>query len=1118
MTEQSAKIAIVGMDAFFGECNGLDAFERSIYDGTQHFISLPPKRWQGIEEQESLLKKYDLPEGKAPVGAYIKDFEIDTLAYKIPPNEVEKLNPQQLLLLKVADRALKDAQIKEGENVAVIIAAETELSVHQLQQRWDFSWQIKDGLNAGEISLPTEKVTQLETIVKDGLHHQVEIGEYLSYIGNIMASRVSSLWNFSGPSFTITAVENSALKALEVAEMLLTSGEVDAVLVGAVDLAGGVENVLLRSQLAKINTGVPTLSYDQKADGWMVGEGAGAVVLKRHDTALEKGERIYAVIDALSFGQGHHTATQLNSGIVTADTETVNSVCKQAFQIAGIEPKEISYLEVYGSGVPQEDEAEIAGLLQAYPPTGDGLDCAIGSVKANIGHTFVASGIASLIKTALCLYHRYIPGCPKWSGVKTPQVWQGSPFYVATESRPWFLGKESTRRVAAINSMGIDGTFAHVILSEQPNQKERSSTYLQQTPFYLFPITASDRTELLEHLTTLQQSIEKSSSLSATASDTFTTFKQNPQAKYALSILGRNKKELTREIESARKGVNNAFEKDIDWLTPLGSYFTAKPLGKQGGIAYVYPAAVNAYVGLGRNLFRLFPKVHNDEIVQSLYKRAADVEKLVFPRSLNKLTTRQLETLEKQLLDDSLALFEAEMLHTRLTTTIIQDDFKIKPKFVFGYSLGETSMMVAQGIWSNFYQGSNNFNSSPLFGERLSGAKNAVREYWGLPKAASNDNNFWSNYVLIASASQVQECIKNENRVYLTQINTPEEVVIAGETVACERVIKTLGCDAFRAPFDHVIHCEPMESEYEELVKVNTLPISKKLPDATFYSALEHKPIVLESQAIAHSVAKVLCSQLDFLQLVNQVYSGGAKIFIEAGAGSVCSRWIDKILDGKEHLTVSLNRRGVDDHTSFVKALAKLVSHRVELDLSPLYIQAKETKRPGLPTIRNITLGGKPIVSTILSEENRKLFQNQAQKKVVKRVPTQQQSRELINFTKAGSKHNNIPPSQTKQKEVPMKNIIDNSFQPKETSQSYKSTATKERITQSIPHLPVATEINHTVNLTDLHNSQYQKLSNNNSSITKTHTAFLQARQEFSQQMSEIIQLQLACAENLLNQ
>ncbi len=143
-------------------------------------------------------KEYGLPEGKAPVGAYITDFEVDTLAYKIPPNEVENLNPQQLLLLKVADRALKDANIAPGSNVAVIIAAEADLSVHQLQQRWNLSWQIKDGLNAAEISLPSEKITQLETIVKNSLHQQVELGEYLSYVSNIMASRISSLWNFTG--------------------------------------------------------------------------------------------------------------------------------------------------------------------------------------------------------------------------------------------------------------------------------------------------------------------------------------------------------------------------------------------------------------------------------------------------------------------------------------------------------------------------------------------------------------------------------------------------------------------------------------------------------------------------------------------------------------------------------------------------------------------------------------------------------------------------------------------------------------------------------------------------------------------------------------------------------
>ncbi|MEY2914445.1 MAG: omega-3 polyunsaturated fatty acid synthase PfaB [Cyanobacteriota bacterium] len=502
--QKTAKMAIVGMDAFFGECQELDAFESSIYDGKQHFIPLPESRWHGINQQETLLQAYGLEVGKVPQGAYIDNFQVDTFAYKIPPNEVENINPQQLLLLRVADRALKDAKISPNSNVAVIIAADTELSVHQLQQRWNSSWQIKDGLNGAEITLSPEKIQQLESIVQDSIHNQVELSEYLSYVTNIMASRISSLWNFSGPSFTISAVETAAFKALELAQMLLDTNEVDAVIVGAVDLAGGVENVLLRSQFGKINTGVNTLSFDEKADGWNVGEGAGAVVLKRHDVALQNQERIYAVIDAVSIGQ---------SASMAIDDTTITQVCKQAFQQAGIQPQEVNYLEVCASGIPAEDEAEINGILQAYPSVGDGLHCAIGSVKSNIGHTFLASGIASLIKTALSIYHRYIPGTPNWSGVKTPQVWEGSPFYVATESRPWFLQKEVKSRISAINSIGCDGSFAHIILSEETQQPERSSTYLESRPLHLLPIAADDQSSLLAALDHLQATIENADSL-----------------------------------------------------------------------------------------------------------------------------------------------------------------------------------------------------------------------------------------------------------------------------------------------------------------------------------------------------------------------------------------------------------------------------------------------------------------------------------------------------------------------------------------------------------------------------------------------------------------------------
>ncbi len=1096
---KTAKMAIVGMDAFFGECQELDAFENSIYDGKQHFVTLPESRWHGINEQETLLREYGLEAGKVPQGAYIDNFEVDTLAYKIPPNEVEKINSQQLLLLRVADRALKDAELSPNSNVAVIIAADTELSVHQLQQRWNSSWQIKDGLNGAEIALSPEKINQLEGIVQDSIHNQVELSEYLSYVTNIMASRISSLWNFSGPSFTISAVETAAFKALELAQMLLDTNEVDAVVVGAVDLAGGVENVLLRSQFGTINTGVNTLSFDEKANGWNVGEGAGAVVLKRHDTALANNQRIYAVIDGISIGQ---------SSSMAIDSHTITQVCQQAFQQAGIEPTKINYLEVCASGIPAEDEAEINGILQAYPTVGDGLHCAIGSVKSNIGHTFVASGIASLIKTALSIYHRYIPGTPNWSGVKTPQVWEGSPFYVATESRPWFLQKEVKSRISAINSIGCDGSFAHIILSEETQQPERTSKYLESRPLHLLPIAADDQSSLLAALDHLQATIENADSLKNIASQTFVKFQQNSDSKYTLSLTGRNQKELIKEINSAKKGVTNAFANGKDWQTPIGSYFTPKPLGKDGEIAFVYPAAVNTYLGIGRSLFRLFPKVLDDVIIKSLDERAADVEKLVFPRSLSKLSTRQLEILEKKLLDDSLAMFEAEVLFTRLISTIITEDFQIKPKYIFGYSLGETSMMVAQGVWSNFYEVSHTFNSSALFGDRLSGPKNAVREYWGLPKTdIVPENKLWANYVLMASPAQVRECLKNETHVYLTQINTAEEVLIAGEPAACERVIKTLGCNSFPAPFDHVIHCQAMQSESQELEKLYTIP-AQKIPGIKFYSAAEYQSIELDSQEIAHNIATGLCQQLDFPRLVNRVYGDGAKIFIEAGAGGICSRWIDKNLANQEHLTVSLNRRGTDDHSSLIKALAKLLSHQVKLNLAPLYNLFSENTQQKKAALRKVTLGGSSMTAAILNAENRQIFANN-QKQTISTQPEYK----IINSLQTSEK---IAPTEIYSKPQPklqkntIKTIMENGLELSKKLKFFESTKIlKPNINQ---------ESGEKISMNDLKKAQYQNLSNNTAKLTKTHTNFLAARQDFSQQMSEIIQLQLACAQNLLKE
>ncbi|MFM2064675.1 MAG: hypothetical protein RLZZ507_4346 [Cyanobacteriota bacterium] len=802
--------------------------------------------------------------------------------------------------------------------------------IQQLSPQQQLMLKVADNTLKNAKLRPETKIAVI-MVSKFQIHHQ-----------NKLASYISRLWDATSPAF---AEENSVFSALNLAQKLLINKQAEAVLVAAMDFAKQENHC----------TGVHSLSYDKNTDGTLAGEGAAAVVLQLQDIAKQENHCIYAVIDAVSVVQ--------NS---PHQPEAVTQACQTAFALADIEAQDIGYLEVYASGIPQEDAAEIQGLITAYRTGETNLSCALGSVKANIGNTHTASGIISLIKTALCLYHRYIPAVPQWTGVKNPDIWCASPFYVATESKPWFLESGANKRIAAINSIEADGSYVHLILSEETSQIERSSKYLEQTPYHLFSIAAKNQSSLLDQIITLQKNLENSPSLSQLASQTFREFQKyqipnHQNANYTIAILARNQQELTREIDRAIQGVNIAFETGKDWQTPMGSYFTTNPQGKKGKIAFVYPGSFTSYIGIGRNLFRLFPKIYDDPVIKNVYERVANIEKIIYPRSINKLAKRQLEVLEQQLIDDPVTMLESEVGIAGLMTAILKNYFQIQSQSAFGYSLGETSMMLAQGIWTSFKNTSDYLNSSPLFKTQLAGPKNAVRQAWGLPLNI-NDQEFWSNYIVICPVSQVKEAIKQEDRVYIPLINTPEEVVIAGETQACQRVIKKLKCDAFPTSINHVIHCQPMHSEYNELLKINTLEI-KDIPESTFYSAANYEPITIDSQTIGKNIAQSLCQQLDFPRLINRVYDDNIRIFIEVGVGSNCSRWISSTLKEKEHLAVSVNRRGVDDHTSIIRALAKLVSHQVELDLSPLYSLSAITTQPQIKVETNQNFKNLPLIS-----------------------------------------------------------------------------------------------------------------------------------------------------------
>jgi PfaB family protein len=936
------RLAITGMEAQFGGCADLDALAAAIYEAdTANFRSLPPKRWKGLEGDT-----------QAPRGAYMESFDIDFMRFKFPPKQDDQPIPQQLLLLKVADQAARDAGLIEGANVAVIVALGTEMSLHQYTGRLDLSWQIRAGLEAAGVALSPAQAQSLEQIAKDALNPVAQVNQYTSFIGNIVSSRVSALWDFTGPAFTLSSEENSAFKALEVAQMLLADGAVDAVIVGAVDLAGGFEHVALRAQMSQLYDGAPSLSFDQAVGGWMIGEGAAAVVLKRADQLT--GERVYAYLDGLAIVQ-------------RADDDAEAAVSQAAYEAlgrAGRSAGEIGYLEAAANGFAEQDRAEIFGLNAVY--RGTPQQTALGSVKTAIGHTFAAAGLAGVVKAALCLYQRIIPATPNWTTPKYAQAWAESNFYVPQDSRAWF-SRADARRAAAVSSLGVDGGAGHLILSEGDHDTALSA--LKQRAPYLLLIDADHQAGLLGRLGQLESALADGEALEVTAARAHNVFRNKA---YVLALVAHDRDGLRKEIESARRGIAGAFESGVDWHTPAGSALSPRPAGQTGGVAFVYPGGFNSYPGLGQDWLHLFPPAHDHLLTLTGDPARTVADRLIYPRSLNPPSRAEVRAFRARLADDQVAMMESGTTFAVLFTYVMREIFRVKPSAALGYSLGEGSMMWAMGVWRDGDTAGGRFAASPLFRTRLFGRKEAVREAWGLPDAHPDD--FWASYVISTPHAVVAAQVATESRVYITHINTPSETVIAGEPAACERVIAGLGGGAVRAPFEVVIHNETMLSEYPEFYRLHLNALSPAHQEVLFYSAADYGPTPLDSAAIARNIARVSCKPVDFPRLVNRAYRDGARVFIELGPGITCARWVSDTLGDLPHLAASIDSLRADDHTALVKLLARLAAHRVPMDLSPLYADLDARSDERRASLRRIVLGGDPVRDIILSEANRARF------------------------------------------------------------------------------------------------------------------------------------------------
>ncbi|WP_327684504.1 beta-ketoacyl synthase N-terminal-like domain-containing protein [Streptomyces sp. NBC_00467] len=952
---------IVGLGAHFGALDSLDAFERAVHDGSDALIPLPERRWRGLDQTRggSLEDATGVSPDALPSGAFVDGLGIDPVDLKIPPADLRTYNLQHALATKVADEALRDAgysrdvpkgsSAPEPRRIAVVVGMEIEPMTHLRLTRRTLGAFVREEFARAGVPVDEERLAALSAVGRDAVVDPIVANEVLSFIGNVMASRISSLWNLTGPSFTVSSDGSGTAEALEVARLLLLDPTVEAVLVGAVDLAGSAENLLLRPDVVA----EAGLTFGEGVRGRRIGEGAGAVVVTRPG---ERERPAYARLDAVAIRH----AVPVDGAVPEADAAALSAAAGEALTAAGVTAGDIGYLEAHAGGTEIQDRAEIAALAAVYPAAG--ADVALGSAKAQIGDAGCAATMAGLIRSVLCLHHGYLPGTRGWTrpAGDLAEDFTASALYVPDASRPWMRRTKGARRYAALSFIGASGAHGHLVLSADATRGGVTRSDWQRAGG---PVVLALSAESFD---ALHATIEHHLELLAVA-DPYALAREAarelPGRKLRAVLVGRDRAELRAQLELAVRDLADVHAKGGEWATPAGSYFTARPIGPDGRVALVYPGAFNSYPGLGQDFFRAFPS-----LLDRFEEQADEPERQLratslYPRSKVAVGRRELMALEAGLGDDVPFMLATGTNFAILHTDLVRDLLGVTAHGAFGYSLGESSMLFATGGWQLGGRRDDLISNTPIFQDRLCGPRHTVRELWDVPADAA-DESLWASHVLLTDADSVRAVLPRYDRVHLTHINTPAELVIAGDPVQCRALVKELGCPAARSPVNVVMHCPVVDAELDGLAGLNDYPTGS-FGDLELFSAYDYEVLpALDRAEIARRIAWTLRSTIDFARLVRDAHDRGFRYFIEVGPGSTCSRWVRDTLGDAEHVSVSVDRRGVPATKSVAQLVARLVGNGLELDLTPLLGTADTGARSARSTRFRVG-GGDPVPARV---------------------------------------------------------------------------------------------------------------------------------------------------------
>jgi microcystin synthetase protein McyG len=442
-------IAIIGMAGRFPGAPNLEQYWANIAGGVESISRFSDEELLLAGAPPEWLDRPDFVKA-APVLDGFDEF--DAQFFKIARREAEIMDPQQRIMLELAQETLERAGYAGDHRGAIGVFTGA------------------GGLMSSYLCSPQHFYSRL--VGPTGSMHCV--GNDKDYL----STRISYKLDLRGPSLTVQTACSTSLVAVHLACQSLLAGDCDMALAGGVTIRVPHRMGYLHSSQALLSPDGHCRAFDADAKGTVFGSGAGLVLLKPLPQAIADGDHIHAVIRGSAVT--NDGAAKLSYWATNAEGQA--AACAAALAVAEVDPRTIGYLEAHGTATTMGDPVEIFGLNKAFRRgTQDRQFCAIGSVKTNIGHLEAAAGVASLIKAVLALEHRTLPPSLHFRRANPAIDFAATPFFVNTQCREW--EQDHGPRRAAVNSLGIGGTNAHVILEEiEVPKKESGAVFSKAAP------------------------------------------------------------------------------------------------------------------------------------------------------------------------------------------------------------------------------------------------------------------------------------------------------------------------------------------------------------------------------------------------------------------------------------------------------------------------------------------------------------------------------------------------------------------------------------------------------------------------------------------------------------